>query len=168
MTSPPPPDRAAALGKAQTLANALDGMAKQLKTVNDNSEERDAELKKYGRRNRLGLVLDVGLTIVIALLAWQNSSTSGRVSSADARSAASIAEANATRMSSISACQSTNVARAENEQLWRYVIGLLAIPHPDETAAQEANGEKVVAELKARVSGTFAPRNCMELVNGRH
>ena len=159
MTSPPqPPDPSAAVDAAQTLATALEGLSGQLKTVNDNSEARDAELKKYGRVNRrriwlsyVGLAVDVALTVGLGLFAVQahNASTT----------------ANQTRVSSIAACQSTNTARAENEVLWRYVIGLLDMPHPDQTAAQKAAGEKVIASLKAKVTGTFAPRDCLALEN---
>lgn len=174
MTSPPPqPDPAETNATAQVLTAALNGVSVRLDKVKADSEaakkaseDRDDALKRAGRRTRLGLALDIVLTIVIALLAVQNNSTSARVSSADARVAAATAEANATRAASVSACQSTNVARAENAQLWRYVIGLLDMPRPGETAAQEAKGAEVIADLRARVAGTFAPRDCRKLVNG--
>lgn len=156
MTSPPQPsDPADAIGTAQTLATALEGMAGQLKTVNENSEERDAELKRYGRVNRrriwlsyAGLAVDVVLTVVVGLFAVQahNASTS----------------AAETRTASIAACQSTNVARAENEQLWDYVLTLFA-PRSGESAADRERGDQVLSALKAHVAVTFAPRNCERL-----
>jgi hypothetical protein len=155
MTSPQPPDPAAAVDAAQTLAAALETMAGQLKTVNDNSEERDAGLEKYGRANRHRIWLsyslvavDVLLTVVVGLFAVQahNASTT----------------ATQTRVSSIAACQSTNVARAENEQLWDFVLALIA-PKADETGAEKAAGEKVLADLRAHVVHAFMPRNCTQL-----
>lgn len=155
MPSPQQPDPAEAIGTAHTLATALDGMAGQLKAVNDNSEKRDAELKTYGRVNRrriwlsyVGLAVDIALTVGLGFFAVQahNASTT----------------ANETRVSSITACQSTNTARAENEQLWDYTVSLFG-PRPGETAAEKVQGEKVLTELRAHVVHAFMPRDCEAL-----
>lgn len=155
MPSPQQPDPAEAIGTAHTLATALDGMAGQLKAVNDNSEKRDAELKTYGRVNRrriwlsyAGLAVDIALTVGLGFFAVQahNASTT----------------ANETRVSSITACQSTNTARAENEQLWTFTLTLFA-PRPGETAEQKAQGEKVLAQLRAHVVHAFMPRDCVAI-----
>ena len=161
MTSPAQPDPNAAVDAAQTLAAALDGMAKQLKTVNDNSEERDAALKKSARRTRWGLALDIVLTIALALLAWQNSSTSARVTAADARAAAATAHAAAANASDmalhsaqVSGCLVGNQERAGELALWTY---LFHASTPG-TAAQQ----KAVALFMQQVNRTFAPRNCQK------
>ena len=155
MGSPQPPDRAAALGTAQTLANALDGMARELKAVNDNSEQRDAALRRSASRTRLGLALDIVLTVVIALLAWQNSNTASRVSSADARAAAATASEMALHSAQISGCQSGNAERKGELALWTY---LFHASTPGSKAQQEA-----VAKFMVLVGDTFAPRNCSSL-----
>jgi hypothetical protein len=155
VTSPTHPDPAETNATAQGLTAALNGLAERLDTVRDDSEARDADLKKYGRVNRHRIwlsyalvALDVILTVVVALLAVQ------------ARNAS--ATANETRAASVAACQSTNVARAENEQLWDYVLTLFA-PRPGETAAEAARGEQALASLRAHVTQTFEPRNCEQL-----
>jgi hypothetical protein len=152
--SPQPPDRAAALGTAQTLANALDGMAKRLAEVNASSEERDAALKKYGRRNRLAVGVDILLTVVIALLAIQNSATADRVSSANAKAVAATASATALHAAQVSGCQAGNAERAGELRLWTY---LFHASTPGSKAQQEA-----VARFMVLVGETFAPRNCVK------
>ena len=152
MASQQPPDPAAAVGAAQTLAAALDGMARQLKTVNDNSEARDADLKKYGRRNRWAIGIDILLTIVIALLAWQASNEEGRVSSADARAAAATASDMALHSAQVSGCQAGNAERSGELALWTY---LFHASTPGTPAQQKA-----VALFMQQVDRTFSPRNC--------
>lgn len=160
MTSPPQPDPAAAVGAAQTLADALNGLSERLDTATKDSETRDASLTKYGRVNRrriwlsyAGLAVDVALTVGLGFFAVQAHNAS--------------ATANQTRVSSITACQSTNVARAENEQLWDYVLTLFT-PRSSETAAEKAAGDRALAMLRPHVAGTFAPRDCVQIYGGGH
>lgn len=153
MTSPQqPPDPAGAIETAQTLAAALDGMADELKAVNANSEKRDAGLKSYGRWNRAGLVLDVLLTVVIALLAWQASGTASRVSAADARAAAATAAETAEHTALVTGCQAGNQERAGELALWTY---LFHASTPGTPAQQKA-----VALFMQQVDRTFSPRDC--------
>jgi hypothetical protein len=144
VTSPRQPDRAAALGTAQTLATALDGMAAQLKAV-----------KKSALRTRLGLGLDILLTIIIALLAWQNSSTSGRVVTADARAASATAAAMALHSAQVTGCQSGNQERAGEMALWTYLF------HASKSGSKAQ--QEAVAKFMVLVGDTFAPRNCSAL-----
>ena len=137
----PQPDPVAT---AQGLTKALGVMAAEVK-----------ELRTYGRRNRKFIWFDIILTVVltavsvVAVYAVQSASTAN-----------STADQN--RVSAIAACVQTNIARAQNEQLWDYLIGISA-PRPGESAAQKARAEKALAEIRAKVATTFAPRDCKAL-----
>ena len=52
-----------AISAATSLRDALRGMSERLDTVNRDSKARDLSLKKYGRRNRFLVLLDVAVTV---------------------------------------------------------------------------------------------------------
>jgi hypothetical protein len=137
---------------AQDLTTALQGLAQRLEDVKGDSEARDEQQVKYGHRSRLLIFIDIALTVVLGLVGWQ------------AHDASNSAAQN--RQSTLISCQQTNVARAENQQLWNYVLTLFS-PRPGETAAEKAAGEKVLAALRAHVDTTFAARDCRKLLDGQ-
>lgn len=143
------PQDSDALATARSLTGALTGMTDQLKA-----------LTAYGKRNRhmiwalaISITLDILLTAVVAITAIQAHDAS-----------ASSAQ---TRNATIVSCRQTNVARAENLQLWDYLLSLSSVPRAGGTAAQKAAGEKLLALLHARVAQTFAPRDCDALLKGK-
>jgi uncharacterized membrane protein len=56
-------------------------------------------------------------------------------------------------------CQAGNEARAQQVQLWMYLI-TISRPPPHETPAAQAQREKTVHAFEAYVQKVFAPRNC--------
>jgi hypothetical protein len=153
------PPRQETVRTAQHLTDALRGLSDRLDEVKTGSEERDAYLRKYGHRNRLYIAVDIVITIV---------TTVAVIISAHAFDAASKAADSASqlRTSSISACQQANVARAENAQLWDYVIRLggQSPPRPGQTRAQQLKG---LARFRAYVHHVFAPRDCRRIYSGK-
>lgn len=138
--SQPEPNRET-LDTAQGLTAAMGAVSEDIQ-----------RLTAYGRRNRrliwglvISIILDLALTVSVAIVAVQAHDANGA--------------ANQNRVSAIAACQSTNVARAQNQQLWDYLLAI-SQPRPGESAAQRARGEKALAEIRAKVATTFAPRDC--------
>jgi hypothetical protein len=157
--SPQQPDPAEAIGTAQTLAAALDGMAERLAEVNASSETRDADLTRYGRANRHRiwvtyalLAVDVALTIVVAFLAVQAGNASSRAESATARAAAATAAESALHTAQVSGCVAGNQERSGELALWTY---LFHASTPGDAAQQKA-----VALFMQQVDRTFSPRDC--------
>lgn len=162
MTSPPQPDPDSAIGTAQTLAAALDGMAERLAEVNASSETRDARLTKYGRANRHRiwvtyalLAVDVALTIIVAFLAVQAGNASSRAESATARAAAATAAEAALHTAQVSGCVAGNQERSGELALWTY---LFKASKPASKAQAQA-----IAKFMGLVESTFAPRDCSAL-----
>lgn len=115
-------------------------------------------LRRYGRRNRSFVIVDVVLTVLLAAV--------GLVS-AHAASQSSAAQATATqnRTAQIVTCQASNQARAQNEQLWTYTLTLFK-PKPGQTPQQQERAAVALAALHAKVEQTFAPRDCTALARG--
>ena len=66
-----------------------------------------------------------------------------------------------TKASVIQLCQSGNDARAQQVQLWEFVIHI-SKPPPHETPAHRAQRERTVAQFVTHLHQVFAPRNCQE------
>jgi hypothetical protein len=127
-----------ALDAARRLADSLDGVRRELR-----------EVKEQGRRNRhliwglaVSLLLDVTLTVVVALVAVQAHSASSTASQAYASNQA--------------LCTATNTARVQQVELWTYLLNLTKGP---ETPAEK----KVIGEFTAYLHKVFAPRDCARL-----
>jgi hypothetical protein len=54
---------------------------------------------------------------------------------------------------------SSNATKAKNEFLWEFVLNEASYPDKPQTAAQKAQ----IAQLRAVVDRTFAPKNCNDL-----
>lgn len=59
-------------------------------------------------------------------------------------------------------CMLGNEARAQQVQLWEYLISV-SRPPPHETAAEKARREKVTRLFLAHVHEVFKPRNCQKV-----
>lgn len=107
-----------------------------------------SELRGYGQRNRhmiwglwVSLVVDVVLTAaltVVGVQAWQAND-----------------QADQNRQNQISICQTSNTARAQNAQLWEYVLN--AVPPRNDLERQRRE------EFRAFMRKVFAPRDCSKL-----
>lgn len=177
MNSPPQPDP---ITTALQLTDAVNGLSARLDEVREDSENRDEALDKYGKQNRrilrrhrlviiAGIILfliDVGLTLRIGFVASDasNASASASRAAAAARSAASAAAA--TRASNLAACTATNAARAQNKQLWDYLLAE-SRPAPDATPAQKTADERLLAQLSQHVDEAFMPSPCQRLYGAR-
>jgi hypothetical protein len=138
---------------ARDLTDALNRLTGRLEEVRADSEERDkqlterdAQLSRYGRRNRhliwvaiISLALDLLLTAALTVVAIQAHDASGAAS--------------AVAQSSRNLCLSGNVSRAQQVSLWNYV---LTISQQPVSSAEQAR----VAEFKTHLHKLFAPRNC--------
>lgn len=145
---------------ARDLTGALNRLAGRLEEVKAGSEgrdeqlaERDAQLATYGRRNRhliwitiISLALDILLTAAVTVVAVQAHDASSAAVSA--RTAAS-----AVAQSNRNLCLSGNAARAQQVELWNYILSLSQSP------ATPAARERV-AKFRARLEAIFAPRDC--------
>ncbi len=152
MTSPPQPDRGDAVGTAQWLGSALNGLSERLDAVREDSEARDEALTDYGRANRHRiwvtyalLFVDIGLTVVVAVFAGQ------------AHSAALAA--NQTRQASAASCASGNGLRQTLDQVFDHVFDSFTPPAAD-TPAQKAAGIAKLKALEAYYHANFAAKNC--------
>ena len=121
----------------------------------------ETRLRRYGRLNRMFILVDIALTV---LLAGVGALSAHAVSQSSA--ASTLAQQNHTAQ--IVTCQAGNQAREQNEQLWTFLINLsVAQPaRPGETAAEKAAGERLIRLLRGKVSATFAPRDCQKLAGG--
>ena len=117
------------LATAKDLTGALTQMAAEVK-----------RLRKFGRTNRRFIVFDVLLTIALA--------ATGAVSVHATQTASSASASN------LALCQSSNVARAQQVELWDFVLSLSS--GKPQTARQEKN----VAEFRQHLEAIFAPRDC--------
>jgi hypothetical protein len=152
VTSPLPPDPPDALGAASRLAAALDGLSARLDAVKRDSEDRDADLKRYGRHNRLAVFFDVFITVLLALGGFMLSGASHRADTATASAAAATASGAALHAAQLSGCVSGNQERAGQLALWTY---LLDASKPTSKAQAEA-----VGKFMGIVRATFAARDC--------
>lgn len=151
-----------ALTVAQQLAEALDGLSGRLDGVKEDSEKRDADLRTYGRRNRRYLVFDIALTVALAVSTFIAVGASQSARDAQASAAAARAAVTVTAQDNRNLCLSSNAARAQNLELWDHLLNLSSAspPRPGETAAEQAQGRRELAALRAYVSHVFAPRDC--------
>jgi hypothetical protein len=131
------PERKDPVTTAENLGASIDGMSAEL-----------GRLRKYGRHNRWFVVVDVVLTVVLAL-------TGGlAVHSAQVASQASKAQ--------LALCQAGNVARAQQIVLWDHLLSVAKAP-PHETAAQREQRLKTVGAFRAYVHRVFRSRDCSKL-----
>lgn len=133
-------DDAETVATAKDLTEALGVMAAEVR-----------RLRTYGRRNRWFIVFDILLTVAL--------------SGVGAVSVHAVQSADSARASQAALCEAGNVARAQQVQLWGFVLSLSAPAKgsPPQTAAQKAR----VAAFKAYLARDFAPRNCAALTNGK-
>lgn len=116
------------------------------------SQERDDRLARYGRNNRRYIAIDVLLTLVVTAFG--------------ALSVHTASQASQNHTAQIVTCQSSNQARAQNEQLWAYTLTLFK-PRPGQTPQQREQAAVALAALHAKVEQTFAPRDCQKLAQGQ-
>jgi hypothetical protein len=119
------------MSRLETLSGTLDNVAARLQSV--------AGRERVTRRLAVGLVasliLDVILTVVVTLL-----------------SLSAVREGATLHASQLAACAVGNQARAEQVQLWSYVIQL---------SAQGPHGNQAeLRQFKAYIDRTFAPVAC--------
>lgn len=116
--------------------------AKGLTDVVRGLTEEVVRLRKYGRTNRRFVVVDILLTLAVFLAGGIGVNAIQKAS--DANSA------------QLALCQAGNVSRAQQIDLWDYVLSL---SKPPQTAEQRA----VVAKFEQHLHQVFAPRDCQKL-----
>ena len=123
---------------AQELTGALTKMTTEL-----------AKANAYARRTRrrlwftiVSVVLDVALTVIVAVLAVQGNHSSHAAESA--------------QVASRNLCLAGNTARREQEDIWLYFLGLVG---PGKTPA----AVHAEALLRGKLHQDLAPRDCTAL-----
>ena len=137
---------------AEALATAKD-LSATMKTV----VAEIARLRQFGRRNRKFIWFDIALTFLLAAVSGiafyaVQSAHDANVSAAAARAVAGVAQQNNRAL-----CLSSNIARAQQVDLWDYIIGLNKVR--PQTAQQQEN----TARFETHLHVLFAPRNFAHL-----
>lgn len=101
-------------------------------------------LRKYGRRNRKFIIFDIALTLALTLI--------GTIS------VHAVQSADNARAGQVALCQAGNVSRAQQVQLWDYILAISGQP---KTAEQRTRANA----FRAYLARDFAPRNCAALAN---
>jgi hypothetical protein len=127
---------ATTIATAQGLTEALGAMAAEVK-----------QLRTYGRRNRKFIWFDVALTILL---------TAVSVVAVFAIQSAHDAEQNNRAL-----CLSSNVARAQQIDLWNFAIAL------GKGKPQTAQQKEITARFEAHLHTLFKPRNCSHVNPGK-
>lgn len=142
------PDEEATLAAAERLQNSMDGLSDEIRG-----------LQTYGQRNRhyiwglgVSLVLDIILSVAVAVIAVQANSASTQASNASS-------QANRNQQTQQVTCKATNDAREANRNLWTYIINVTEQSNADAPPAQKAQIEK----LRDFVEQVFAARDCSNL-----
>jgi hypothetical protein len=117
-------------------------------------------LAAYGKKNRhliwglvVSLVVDLALTVVVAVFAVQ--AHDANTSAQAARAVAAVAQANNRNL-----CLSGNASRAQQHGLWLYLFQLAGPP-------KTAQGAKLTGQFKAHLDVVFAPRDCAHVNPGK-
>ena len=131
---------------AVPLAAVLDALNATTAELNATKAEVQ-RLRTYGRRNRKFIIFDIALTLA---LTGVGAVSVHAVQSADSANAAQSA-----------LCQAGNIARAQQVQLWGFVLNISAPAKgsPPQTPAQKAR----IAAFRAYLARDFASRDCSHL-----
>lgn len=158
MSTPQPPPVTAILEALKATKDEVAATKAEITALREDmgtdrqaSQERDDRLARYGRNNRRYIAIDVLLTLVVTAFG--------------ALSVHTASQASQNHTAQIVTCQSSNQARAQNEQLWAYTLTLFK-PRPGQTPQQQEQAAVALAALHAKVEQTFAPRNCSALARG--
>jgi hypothetical protein len=155
VTSPPQqPDPADAIGAADRLAGALNGLSVRLDAVKKDSEDRDAALKRYGRHNRLGLLFDIVITALLALGGFAISNASHRADTATATAASASASEQALHAAQVTGCESGNQYRTGVVASLDRLVSILEGSHPTPAVQKAATG------YERYVLSQNEPRDC--------
>lgn len=120
----------------------------------DINEAVDVLIKDAKKRNQqitilaFTIILDVILTFGLAYLSFQT------------QEIASQAENN--KQALVRNCETTNAARANNKELWDY---LLSIPADPEDTPRTIEQQEQLDKFKDFVDKTFAPRDCSKIAS---
>lgn len=127
------PDREA-IDTAQGLIGVVRGLTAEVK-----------HLRRYGRTNRKFVLIDIALTLAVFL--------AGGLA---VRATQSASDANSAQLA---LCQSSNVARHQQIDLWDFLIHLSGPP-------RTAKGRKLIGAFEHHLEVVYAPRNCAALGKG--
>lgn len=119
------------LATLQAVLTELEGTRKEI-----------VKLRTYGRRNRKFILIDIVITLVLTVLGG------GVVHAIQAAGQANSAQ--------LALCQAGNTARAQQVELWEFLIH---ISQPPKTA----QGRKVLATFEHHLHVVFASRDCESL-----
>ena len=125
------------------------------------------EITGYSRRTRKlmwalagSLVLDITLTVVLSIVAFQAHGTA----STNAELVQELhMQQSALHAAQLEACAGGNTFRADQDVIWGRFIGILTTPTATSTKAEVAKADKIAAQFLAYISQVNHPVNCAEL-----
>ncbi len=144
-----------AAGAVDRLAQSVDALGRQVAELTEVGNQRYESLETGRQANRRSIRTDraagavaVAAVLVAVFAVWTSAVTRASVA--------------AVHQSNIAGCQTGNVLRQQQGELWTYILGLIR-PPPHATPAQVRQAEIARDALAARVHVTFAPRDCAAL-----
>jgi hypothetical protein len=153
MATPPSPDPLAA---ADRLAAALGGVEAGLREAIEqglaDSRDRDEQLAKYGRRNRI-LILVAVVGLLLDMTATAVAVTAYLASRHNTATVLQVHDAN------LAGCQANNVRLAKQEKALHEILGA-ALPPPTASAAQQQAAAAFLAKANGFIASGWAPRQC--------
>jgi hypothetical protein len=142
---------------ADDLAAALVGFSKQLNESDQGAIKRD---KRRGRQLLLLLLTFIlGITL-IAFVAVDNVRTSTLSHQIGEQANQIEQQALAIHQNQITSCQTTNLQRDNEREIWDFVLGFFRVPHPGETAQIAQANRQFMQVIKTKVVATFPDRDC--------
>lgn len=126
-----PPDPVAT---AQDLTRALGAMAEEVK-----------RLRAFGRHNRLFVIIDILLTVLLSGVGYLS-----------VHAAQSASQANSAQLA---LCQAGNTARGQQVTLWTHLLSLPPASGQPRTKAQQQQ----IAAFEVYIHSIFKPRDCSRL-----
>ena len=139
------------------MAAALVGFSKQLNESDQGAIKRD---KRRGRQLLLLLLTFIlGITL-IAFVAVDNVRTSTLSHQIGEQANQIEQQALAIHQNQITSCQTTNLQRDNEREIWDFVLGFFTVPHPGETAQITQANRQFMQVIKTKVVATFPDRDC--------
>lgn len=117
-------------------------------------------LRKSGRRAWKFVLFDIALTVALTVFGYVAVHASDTARSAQETSAAAGVAARVAEQDNRNLCESSNIARAQQVDLWDYVLGLSS--GKPQTAQEKTN----VAAFRHHLAVIFAPRDCSNVDPG--
>jgi hypothetical protein len=156
MSNPTPPPRPDAVAAARNLTDAVNGFNERIDAVQRASEERDAALRTYGRRNRKYVMFDIALTVLVAFFGGVLVHAADQASQALTgvhRNSATVGDVHA---ANLLGCQLNNARLAKQQA----ALDAILTPASASRHKDKAEVDRYLAAARAQIAVAWKPRNC--------